>query len=235
MKVGASHTPSQTLLPLTSRSPRTHRWVHSHSPTVSCAYRAAVWRQPLPTCSPSMPSSARAAAPACRRAAALEVRFRAAAGVGEEAHSWQPHWRPWSKPMNVETCGHVADLIVMAHAFAELRDGVVARQHEHGFKCKVGTISLKPRNTLGRHGSITVKYCTYLKGLSMGLSEIVPIFETAFVLACYYAISKLCQGMCHHHGAPGTCPHVSTFTGFDHGHQCRCRECASSPTPTAAG
>ena len=28
--------------------------------------------------------------------------------------------------MNVETCGHVADLTVMAHAFAELRDGVVA-------------------------------------------------------------------------------------------------------------
>ena len=26
--------------------------------------------------------------------------------------------------MNVETCGHVADPIVMAHAFAELRDGV---------------------------------------------------------------------------------------------------------------
>eukprot|EP00964_Phaeocystis_antarctica_P042149 scaffold24136_cov69-Phaeocystis_antarctica.AAC.3 len=29
--------------------------------------------------------------------------------------------------MNVETCGHVEDLTVMAHAFAELRDGVVAR------------------------------------------------------------------------------------------------------------
>ena len=134
MKVGASHTPSQTPLPLTSRSPRTHRWVPSHSPTVSCAYRAAGWRQPLPTRSPSMPSSARAAAPACRRAEALEVRYRAAAGVGEEAHSRQPHWCPWSKPMNVETCGHVADLIVMAHAFAELRDGVVARQHEERFQ-----------------------------------------------------------------------------------------------------
>ena len=36
--------------------------------------------------------------------------------------------------MNVETCGHVADLTVMTHAFAELRDGVVARQHENGFK-----------------------------------------------------------------------------------------------------
>ena len=34
----------------------------------------------------------------------------------------------------VETCGHVADLIVMAHAFAELRDGVVARQHEERFQ-----------------------------------------------------------------------------------------------------
>eukprot|EP00964_Phaeocystis_antarctica_P149568 scaffold116738_cov64-Phaeocystis_antarctica.AAC.6 len=33
--------------------------------------------------------------------------------------------------MNVETCGHVADLTVMAHAFAELRDRVVARQHEN--------------------------------------------------------------------------------------------------------
>ena len=81
-----------------------------------------------------MPSSTRAAAPARRRAEALEVRYRAAAGVGEEAHSRQPHWCPWSKPMNVETCGHVADLIVMAHAFAELRDGVVARQHEERFQ-----------------------------------------------------------------------------------------------------
>ena len=31
-----------------------------------------------------------------------------------------------------------------------------------------------------------------------GLSEIVPTFETVFVLACYYAMSKLCQGICHH-------------------------------------
>eukprot|EP00964_Phaeocystis_antarctica_P147325 scaffold113868_cov63-Phaeocystis_antarctica.AAC.1 len=34
-----------------------------------------------------MPSSARAAALACRQAGALEVRYRAAVGVGEEAHS----------------------------------------------------------------------------------------------------------------------------------------------------
>ena len=135
VKVGGSHTPSQTPLPLTSRSPRTHRWVPSHSPTVSCAYRAAGWRQPLPTCSPSIPSSARAAAPACRRAEALEVRYRAAAGVGEEAHSRQRHWCPWSKPVNVETWGHVPGPVVMAHALAELRYGIVARQHENGFKC----------------------------------------------------------------------------------------------------
>ena len=32
--VGASHTPSQTHLPLTSRSPRTHRWVHSQSDSI---------------------------------------------------------------------------------------------------------------------------------------------------------------------------------------------------------
>ena len=37
--------------------------------------------------------------------------------------------------MNVETCGDLTDLIVMAHAFAELRDSVVARQNENGFKC----------------------------------------------------------------------------------------------------
>ena len=67
-----------------------------------------------------------------------------------------------------------------------------------------------------------------------GLVGNVPTFETAFVLVCHYAISKLCQGMCHHYGARHVSPHVSTFTGFDHGHQCGCRECASSPTPAAA-
>ena len=114
--------------------PRPDRSPPKSRPPTPCAYRAAGWRQPLPTRSPSMPTSTRAAAPACRRAEALEVRYRAARGVGEEAHSRQPHWCPWSKSMNVETCGHVADLIVMAHAFAELRDGVVARQHEERFQ-----------------------------------------------------------------------------------------------------
>jgi hypothetical protein len=63
------------------------------------------------------------------------VRYRAAVGVGEEAHSRQRHWCPWSKPVNVETWGHVPYPVVMAHAFAELRYGIVARQHENGFKC----------------------------------------------------------------------------------------------------
>ena len=61
------------------------------------------------------------------------MRYRAAAGVGEEAHSRQPHWCPWSKLVNVETWGHVSGPIVMAHAFAELRYGIVAHQHERDF------------------------------------------------------------------------------------------------------
>ena len=61
------------------------------------------------------------------------MRYRAAAGVGEEAHSQQPHWCPWSKPVNVEMWGHVSGPIVMAHAFAELRYGIVAHQHERDF------------------------------------------------------------------------------------------------------
>ena len=62
------------------------------------------------------------------------MRYRAAAGVGEEAHSRQRHWCPWSKLVNVETWGHVPGPVVMAHALAELRYGVVAHQHENGFK-----------------------------------------------------------------------------------------------------
>ena len=62
------------------------------------------------------------------------MRYGAAAGVGEEAHSRQPHWCPWSKPVNVETWGHVSGPIVMAHALAELRYGIVARQHETHFQ-----------------------------------------------------------------------------------------------------
>ena len=50
------------------------------------------------------------------------------------------------------------------------------------------TISLKP-----------FKQTTWVPPLK-GLSEIVPTFETVFVLACHYAISKLCKGMLHHYG-----------------------------------
>jgi hypothetical protein len=75
------------------------------------------------------------------------VRYRAAVGVGEEAHSRQRHWCPWSKPVNVETWGHVPYPVVMAHAFAELRYGIVARQHENGFKCG-GTFPLRPFSLL---------------------------------------------------------------------------------------
>ena len=55
------------------------------------------------------------------------MRYRAAVGVGEEAHSRQRHWCPWSKSVNVETWGHVPDPIVMAHTFAELGKGTMAR------------------------------------------------------------------------------------------------------------
>ena len=36
--------------------------------------------------------------------------------------------------VEIGECGDVADLIVMGHAFAELRNGVVAYLHENGFK-----------------------------------------------------------------------------------------------------
>ena len=62
------------------------------------------------------------------------MRYGAAAGGAEEAHSRQRHWCPWSKPVNVETWGHVSGPIVMAHALAELRYGIVARQPERSFK-----------------------------------------------------------------------------------------------------
>ena len=60
------------------------------------------------------------------------MRYGAAAGGAEETHS--RHWCPWSKPVNVETWGHVSGPIVMAHALEELRYGIVAHQHERDFK-----------------------------------------------------------------------------------------------------
>ena len=60
------------------------------------------------------------------------------------------------------------------------------------------------RNLNGRRGRPT-----YLKGVSGN----VPTFETAFVLVCHYAISKLCKGMCHHCGARHVSPrlHIHRF------------------------
>eukprot|EP00964_Phaeocystis_antarctica_P102022 scaffold67460_cov73-Phaeocystis_antarctica.AAC.2 len=57
-----------------------------------------------------MPSSTRAAAPACRRAegsARTEVRFRAAAGVGKEAPSRQPYCSGAPAMVKNDECGDV--------------------------------------------------------------------------------------------------------------------------------
>merc|ERR1712194_559571 len=52
---------------------------------------------------------------------------------------------------NVETWGHVSGPIVMAHALAELRYGIVAHQHESGFKC--GYISAQTLYRLTAHSA----------------------------------------------------------------------------------
>ena len=49
---------------------------------------------------------------------------------------------------------HVPGPVVMAHAFAELRYGIVARQHENGFKC--GYISGFRSDPLYVHTKTTV-------------------------------------------------------------------------------
>ena len=45
------------------------------------------------------------------------------------------HYKGLWQYARVETWGHVPDPIVMAHALAELRYGIVAHQYESGFKC----------------------------------------------------------------------------------------------------
>ena len=63
------------------------------------------------------------------------MRYRAAAvGVGEEAHSRQRDWCPWSKPVNLETGGRVRDPIVMEDIFAELGKGTMARERDSRFR-----------------------------------------------------------------------------------------------------
>ena len=65
---------------------------------------------------------------------------------------------------------------------------------------------------------VSVRLILKLK-IVKGVVQITPRFETVFVLACHYdATSKLCQKACAITMGPDTCPHVSTFTGFDHGH-----------------
>jgi hypothetical protein len=120
VKVGASHTPSQTHLPLTSR-------VATHSPLGAQPRSDRILRLPCGRLGPAAPymyvldalKSARAAAPACRQAGALEVRYRAAAGVGEEARgSTLPaaaRVPVVETGVNVETWRHVTDPIVMGH------------------------------------------------------------------------------------------------------------------------
>ena len=126
VKVGASHTPSQTHLPLTSR-------VATHTPLGAQPRSDRILRLPCGrlgpaapymyvTCTCSMTSSARV--PQLQPVGKQE-RSKCAIGlpqaVGEEAHSRQRHGCLWSEPVNVETWRHVPDPIVMAHAFAELR------------------------------------------------------------------------------------------------------------------
>ena len=89
------------------------------------------------------------------------MRYRAAAGVGEEAHSRQPHWCPWSKLVNVETWGHVSgpihsDGTCLHHDMAELRYGIAWHTSTKAVS-NVGTFPLRPFTL--RHvdnGQITV-------------------------------------------------------------------------------
>ena len=115
-------------------TPPTDLTVATHSPLgaqprsdrIRCAYCAAGWRQPLPTCTCSMPSSARAAAPACRLPWALVRKHtpQAAARVpvvktGECGDVWR----------------HVPGPIVMAQDMpAELRYGIVAMPSRKRFQ-----------------------------------------------------------------------------------------------------
>ena len=86
-----------------------------------------------------MPSSVRVAALAFRRAGALDVRYRPAAGVGEEEQKLQAAAPVWSKPVNLMMWGLVQEHIEMAPAFAELGHGVVV--HTCETVSDVGTIS----------------------------------------------------------------------------------------------
>ena len=90
MKVGGPHThalthTAPTHTDLTVAEHTTPLGAQPQCPTISCAYRAEGWPQSLITRSSSMLSGARVADPAFSRAGALDVRYLAAAGAGEEA------------------------------------------------------------------------------------------------------------------------------------------------------
>jgi hypothetical protein len=77
---------------------------------------------------------------------------------------------------------------------------------------------------------LCLRYRTTVRGLSEIVCPHLKPFSCWRATMPYLSSAKACAITT----GPGTCPHVSTFTGFDHGHQCRCRECASSPTPATA-
>ena len=161
MKVGASHTPSQTPLPLTSRSPTPHCWVRSHSPTATCAYRTAGWRQSLPIhvrfrCPQARVLQLQPAGDQERSKCAK--RYRAVAGVGEEAHSRQRHWCLWSKPVNVETWGRVTVLIVLESALFKTGCCVLGIRFGTLFCLTLGLASTTPY-IVSRYGLKPYKGC----------------------------------------------------------------------------
>jgi hypothetical protein len=82
VKDWASQMPSQTHLPLTTRSPRTHRWVPSYSPTVSCLRLPCGRLEPAAPLMFAIDVLKRAWVPQLQRVeasrSALEVRYRAA-------------------------------------------------------------------------------------------------------------------------------------------------------------
>ena len=57
-----------------------------------------------------------------------------AAALVRKAYSKRRRLRLWSKPVNLRTCAHVSDSIVMVQAFAELRYGVVVHTRENSVK-----------------------------------------------------------------------------------------------------
>ena len=62
------------------------------------------------------------------------MRYLAAAALVREVYSKRRRSCLWSKPVNMRTWRLVPDPIVMVHAFAELRYGVVVHTRENSLK-----------------------------------------------------------------------------------------------------